>query len=130
MPRRRGLRPLLLAAMVRSNATLAFAAERQVVRQTGSGMLTVDKYLFEKRGATGCSNSAYRVQLVTCCGRPVVEDDELSDLYFDATDLSRKISLLQPSAPCPLCGAAGWSLVAVEDFADLPAEWRWACPQP
>jgi hypothetical protein len=35
MPRRRGLRPRLLAAVVRSNATLAFAAERQVVSQTG-----------------------------------------------------------------------------------------------
>jgi hypothetical protein len=34
MPRRRGLRPRLLAAVVRSNATLAFAAERQIVGQT------------------------------------------------------------------------------------------------
>ena len=34
MPRRRGLRPRLLAAMVRSKATLAFAAERQVVGQS------------------------------------------------------------------------------------------------
>ena len=34
MPRRRGLRPRLLAAVVRSNATLAFAAERQVVSRT------------------------------------------------------------------------------------------------
>ena len=33
MPRRRGLRPRLLAAVVRSKATLAFAAERQVVGQ-------------------------------------------------------------------------------------------------
>ena len=34
MPQRPGLRPRLLAAVVRSNATLAFAAERQVVGQT------------------------------------------------------------------------------------------------
>src|SRR6516162_6484541 len=34
MPRRRGLRPRLLAAVVRSKATLAFAAERQVVSRT------------------------------------------------------------------------------------------------
>jgi hypothetical protein len=34
MPRRRGLRPRLLAAVVRSKATLAFAAERQVVIRT------------------------------------------------------------------------------------------------
>jgi hypothetical protein len=34
MPRRRGVRPRLLAAVVRLNATLAFAAERQVVMPT------------------------------------------------------------------------------------------------
>jgi hypothetical protein len=34
MPRRRGLGPPLLGLMVRSKATLAFAAERQVVGQT------------------------------------------------------------------------------------------------
>jgi hypothetical protein len=34
MPRRRGLRPRLLAAVIRSKATLAFAAERQVVSRT------------------------------------------------------------------------------------------------
>jgi len=34
MPRRHGPRPRLLAAVIRSNATLAFAAERQVVSQT------------------------------------------------------------------------------------------------
>jgi hypothetical protein len=38
MPRRRGLRPGLLAAVLRSNATLAFAAERQVVRQLSRRM--------------------------------------------------------------------------------------------
>jgi hypothetical protein len=37
VPRRRGLRPRLLAAVVRSKATLAFAAERQVVRQLAKG---------------------------------------------------------------------------------------------
>jgi hypothetical protein len=31
VPRRRGLRPRLPAAVIRSKATLAFAAERQVV---------------------------------------------------------------------------------------------------
>jgi hypothetical protein len=38
VPRRRGLRPRLLAAVVRSNVTSAFAAERQVVSQTGFEM--------------------------------------------------------------------------------------------
>jgi hypothetical protein len=35
MPRRRGLRPRLLAAVIPSKATLAFAAERQVVSRMG-----------------------------------------------------------------------------------------------
>src|SRR4051812_43337021 len=35
MPRRRGLRPRLLAAVIRSTASLAFTAERQAVGQTG-----------------------------------------------------------------------------------------------
>jgi hypothetical protein len=34
MPRRLGLRPRLLTAVIRLGATLAFAAERQVVGQT------------------------------------------------------------------------------------------------
>jgi len=37
VPRRRGLPPRLLAAVVRSKATLAFAAERQVVMRIGFG---------------------------------------------------------------------------------------------
>ena len=46
MPRRRGLCPRLLAAVVRSNATLAFAAERQVVRPTSVRMsLAPEPYL-------------------------------------------------------------------------------------
>jgi hypothetical protein len=39
VPRRRVLRPRLLAAVLRSNATLAFAAERQVVGQTEMNVL-------------------------------------------------------------------------------------------
>jgi len=45
MPRRRVLRPRLLAAVIRSSATLAFAAERQVVRQTGLMDLQVGQRL-------------------------------------------------------------------------------------
>ena len=44
MPRRRGLRPRLLAAVIRLNATSAFAAERQVVGQAAqvTEMWTLD----------------------------------------------------------------------------------------
>jgi len=94
-------------------------------------MGTVDKYVFEKRGASGCSNSDYHIAVLTCCGRQVVEDHELSDLYFDPTDPSRKVSLLgppdAPADPCPLCRATDWDFVPVDRIEDVAAEWRWAC---
>ena len=49
MPRRPGLRPRLLAAVVRSNATLAFTAERQVVSRTEQ---------WNRWCLTGCRTSA------------------------------------------------------------------------
>jgi hypothetical protein len=94
-------------------------------------MFTLDKYEFEKRGARGCSDSAYRLVVLTCCERQVVEDVELSDLYFDATDLSRRVSLLrstdEPQRPCPLCRAANWASNPIDDVASAVVEWRWAC---
>lgn len=97
-------------------------------------MFTLDKYVFEKKGARGCSNSDYRLAILTCCDRQVVEDKELSDLYVDPTDLSKKISLLvtRGEAPqsCPLCRAADWDLIPVDDLASISEEWRWACPRP
>jgi hypothetical protein len=96
-------------------------------------MFSLEQHVFEKAGASGCSNSTYRVVTLTCCNRQVVEDDELSDLYFDPTALSRKVSLLRtrdaPPLACPLCGATRWDLVPVEDVADVSGEWRWACPR-
>jgi hypothetical protein len=94
-------------------------------------MLYLDQHVFEKAGASGCSNSAYRVVTLTCCDRQVVEDDELSDLYFDPTDLSRKVSLLgtrdAPPIACPLCRATDWEMLPVEEIADVSGRWRWAC---
>jgi len=95
-------------------------------------MFTLDKCEFEKHGAVGCSNSHYRIVILTCCDRQVVEDAELSVLYFDATNLSRRVSLLgardAPPGPCPLCGATDWALIPIEDIASASVEWRWACP--
>ncbi len=95
-------------------------------------MGVIDKYRFEKRGGAGCSNSDYRLHRTTCCGGYCVEDDELSDLYLDPADLSRRVSLLRDRAdtgpfPCPLCGTAEWDLAEVEELAGVPEEWRWAC---
>jgi hypothetical protein len=95
-------------------------------------MFTLDKHEFEKRGATGCSDSAYRMAVLTCCDRQVVEDVELSELYFDATDLSRRVSLLrnpdEAPRPCPLCRATDWKLTPIDDVANASEEWRWAYP--
>ena len=95
-------------------------------------MFTLEKREFERRGARGCSNSDYQLVVLTCCERQVVEDVELSDLYLDAEDLSRRISLLgsrdERPPPCPLCGAADWRSIPVDDVASASAEWRWACP--
>jgi hypothetical protein len=95
-------------------------------------MGVIDKYRFEERGGGGCSNSDYHLHRTTCCGGYCVEDDELSDLYLDPADLSRWVSLLRERSdtspfPCPLCGAAEWELVEVQELADVPDEWRWAC---
>ena len=94
-------------------------------------MFFLDKYLFEKLGASGCSGSDYRVFRSTCCNRQIVEDDELSDLYFDSTNLSKKLSLLgrqgDPVHCCPLCGETRWDLIPIDGVADVSEEWWWAC---
>ena len=90
-------------------------------------MGVIDRYRFEKRGGFGCSNSDYHLHRTTCCGGYVVEDDELLDLYFDPTDLSRRIDLWEPPKPCPLCGAVEWDFTEVEELADVPESWGWAC---
>ena len=92
----------------------------------------INKYQFEALSGGGCSNSDYRLHRTTCCGTYCVEDDELSDLYLDSADLSRRVSLLQERSdtspfPCPLCGATSWNLDEVRELADVPNEWRWAC---
>ena len=95
-------------------------------------MFTLEKQILEKRGARGCSNSSYRLVALTCCGRQVVEDDELSDLYIDPADLSKNVTLLKTAdseaTECPLCGAATWDFVVVDDVSEASLEWNWACP--
>ena len=94
------------------------------------GMRIVDKYRFESRSRGGCSNSDYLLQRTSCCGRYCVEDDELSDLYFDSGDPSRRITLLRlpsdPPIPCPCCGALEWELREVTAIGEAPEEWSWA----
>jgi hypothetical protein len=95
-------------------------------------MGVIDKYLFEQRSHGGCGDSDYLLQRTSCCGGHSVEDIELSDLYFDAADLTKRVSLLRKQSDteafrCPLCGAVEWDLAEVRDLADVPEEWLWAC---
>ena len=92
-------------------------------------MSLIDKYIFEKRGGFGCSNSDYHLARTTCCGAFGVEDDDLPVFYIDAHDLSRVVNLFNEGEPCPFCGAKVWSFEHVEDFAAMPVEWRWAAPK-
>ena len=91
-------------------------------------MSLIDRQTFELRSHQGCSDSDYRLCRTTCCGRFGVEDRELLDFYFDADDLSRHV-FAEKSTPCPLCGAGAFSYEEVEEFAEMPAEWRWAAPR-
>jgi len=91
-------------------------------------MSLIDKQTFESRSHGGCSNSDYRLCRTTCCGRFGVEDRELLDFYFDADDLSRH-AFAEKGTPCPLCGASAFGYEEVEDFAEMPTEWRWAAPR-
>jgi hypothetical protein len=107
-----------------SGTDSAFASPARV--RYGDAMGVIDKYQFESRGAVGCTNSDYSLQRTSCCQSYAAEDDELSDLYFDPADLSHRVSLLH-SPRCPFCGAAQWELIEVQEFAEVPAAWRWAC---
>ena len=91
-------------------------------------MSLIDNYAFESRSRSGCSNSDYQLCRTECCGRYGVEDDELLDFYFDPTDLSRHV-FLEKGTPCPFCGAQAWGRIEIDDFAEMPAEWRWAAPR-
>jgi hypothetical protein len=96
-------------------------------------MSVIDQSRFSQRvGADGASNSHYILERTTCCGRYVVEDDELSYLFLDGTDLSKGfLTLYDPRASepptCPLCESPVWDLVEISDLAAVPQEWRWAC---
>jgi hypothetical protein len=90
----------------------------------------IDKAVFERRGARGCSNSDYDFLRTSCCSAWCVEDSELSDLYIDPNDLTDVLSLL--GAPgekwvvCPLCGSETYDLLPVDPAEVVPDEWQWA----
>lgn len=91
-------------------------------------MSLIDKQVFEARSRSGCSNSDYRLCQTDCCGHFGAEDDELLDFYFDAGDLSKHV-FVEKGVSCPFCGAKDFSYHEVEDFAEMPLEWRWAAPR-
>lgn len=88
-------------------------------------MTGIDPARFADRGARGCGNSHYRLRLTTCCGAPCVEDEELSDLYYDGGDLTRVVGLWAVQG-CPVCGGREWELETLADGAGAPPAWAWA----
>ena len=91
-------------------------------------MSLIDKFTFESRSQSGCSNSDYHLCRTDCCGHFGVEDDELLDFYFDARDLSKHV-FAEKGVSCPICGAKDFSYQEVEEFAEMPDQWRWAAPR-
>lgn len=102
-----------------------FAGFRLPVAQTVS---LIDTFTFESRSHSGHSDSDYQLCRTKCCGRYGVKDDELLDFYFDPADLSRHI-FMEKGTPCPFCKEPDCSYVQIDDFAAMPAEWRWAAPR-
>jgi hypothetical protein len=86
----------------------------------------VDKFVFEDRGAHGCSNSDYEFAITTCCERVGVVDDELGDFYWSSDTPSRSITILAES-DYPFCGASDWNYRQIDDLNHVPEHWRWAC---
>ncbi|HEY6556310.1 MAG TPA: hypothetical protein VI072_03515 [Polyangiaceae bacterium] len=86
----------------------------------------VDKFIFESRGAHGCSNSDYTFAMTSCCERVGVIDDELSEFYWSSETPSRSVSLLNGSS-CPFCDASDWHLRHIDRPDHVPDHWRWAC---
>lgn len=92
----------------------------------------IDKRKFEQVGGVGCSNSDYHLRRTTCCGSYGVEDAELSDLYIDPGDLSKRLSLLVVDSspmPCPFCGSLDWDTNDVLELIDIPPAWRRWCSE-
>ncbi|QDU28448.1 hypothetical protein ETAA8_35480 [Anatilimnocola aggregata] len=92
-------------------------------------MAIIDKLSFESRSRGGCSNSHYVLCQTTCCDAYCLQDEELSNLYFDPTDPPRKISLLgvdQQAIDCPRCMAKEWDYTIVDQLAEIPKAWGWA----
>ena len=101
---------------------------RGLARAFDLTMSLIDKYTFESRSRSGCSNSDYHLCRTDCYGHLGVEDDELLDFYFGARDLSKHV-FVEKGVSCPACGAKDFTYQEVEEFAEMPTEWRWAAPR-
>ncbi len=88
-------------------------------------MSLIDKWEFESRSRSGCSNSDYQLCRTECCGRFGVVDNELLEFYFDAADLTRNV-FFGNDLSCPFCGKQDWDFVQTDDLAQMPTEWKWA----
>ena len=88
-------------------------------------MGTIDKYLVENAGARGCGDSDYNLAITTCCGTYVIEDDELHDVYFDPTNLSKVVGV-EELERCPVCLKKEWDYTVFAEWPRKETPWMWA----
>jgi hypothetical protein len=88
-------------------------------------MGTIDKNIFEKAGAKGCSNSDYNLVFTSCCHSYLVEDEELHNIYYDPNDVSKVIDALNLKQ-CPICYSDKWDFSEVSEWPRSPNQWQWA----
>jgi hypothetical protein len=102
MPRRRGLRPRLLAAVLRLNATSPFAAERQVVRPTETAQMSSDP-----------------------SPNPNTVTDEPSFLAFvrELAADQRLAANLEKQEPHRHGAPRGWQNATIEQFLEAAVSW-------
>jgi hypothetical protein len=86
---------------------------------------TIDKYLFEKAGARGCSDSDYNLVQTDCCQSILVEDNELLDVYSNSSDLSL-VKPLNELPTCPICAASTRQYFTLAEWPRTRTNWQWA----
>lgn len=88
-------------------------------------MSTIDKNIFEKSGARGCSNSDYNIVKTTCCNTYFVEDAELNDIYFNPATLKKVIDITYANS-CPVCESHVWDYSQLVELPRERTDWQWA----
>ncbi|CAA0104246.1 Uncharacterised protein [BD1-7 clade bacterium] len=85
--------------------------------------MNIDKIGFESSSSKGCSSSHYTFMKTNCCARVGVEDLELSEFYFDPSDLTKSVNLFE-ELTCPFCQSGSWELAPLNSYEVPGTEWN------